>query len=336
MKELVSIVIPAYNIGDYLASCLDSVLAQTYERLEIVIVDDGSKDHTREVITAYAEKDTRIKPIFKENGGVTSARLRGVKEATGAWIGFVDGDDYVEPTMFEHLLQNAYQHDADISHCGYQMVFSNGKIDYYYNSGRLVVQDHETGVKDLVEGTFVEPGLVNKLYRRELLIDLEHDPLMDRSIRINEDLLMNYCLFKRANVSVHEDICPYHYVLRKGSAATSKINDYKLKDPLKVLDKLYADTADTPKTQEIIARRQVYQMIATATLGLNGQKELIASYRRQIRKRLRAELKTILGSHAMGMNLKVMALWAAVWPASYRWVHTLYGEISGSAHKFDV
>ena len=103
---MISIIIPAYNIQDYLGATLDSVLAQTYENLEIIVVNDGSRDNTADVIDSYAARDRRIKAIHKENGGVTSARLRGVAEATGAYIGFVDGDDYIEPQMYARLMEN--------------------------------------------------------------------------------------------------------------------------------------------------------------------------------------------------------------------------------------
>ena len=142
MNALISIIIPAYNIENYISTCLDSLLAQTYRDLEIIVVNDGSKDGTGAIMDTYAARDSRIMAIHKENGGVTSARLCGVKAATGDWIGFVDGDDIIEPDMYERLMANAVKHGADISHCGYRMVFPSGKVDYYYNTGRIVEQDN--------------------------------------------------------------------------------------------------------------------------------------------------------------------------------------------------
>ena len=121
---------------NYIGRCLDSILAQTHKRIEIIIVDDGSTDGTGIIIDQYASIDQRIIPIHKENGGVTSARIDGIKKASGEYLGFVDGDDYIEPEMFEKLLDNAIKYDADISHCGYQMVFP-GRVEYYYNTGRI-------------------------------------------------------------------------------------------------------------------------------------------------------------------------------------------------------
>lgn len=228
MDNKISIIVPAYNIETYLARTLDSVLAQTYRNIEVIVVNDGSKDGTGAVLDHYAAQDHRVKAIHKENGGVTSARLRGVAEATGEWIGFVDGDDLVEPDMYERLLENALKYDADISHCGYRMVFPS-RVDYYHNTGKLVEQDHDAGLRDLICGSFVEPALWNKLYRRALFTGITEK--MDFSIKINEDVLMNYWLFKASRKSVYEDFCPYHYILRPGSAATSKLNEHKLRDP---------------------------------------------------------------------------------------------------------
>lgn len=333
MKDLISIVIPAYNIQDYLGPTLDSILAQTYENTEIIIVNDGSKDSTGAVADSYAAKDGRIRVIHKENGGVTSARLRGVAEAKGAYIGFVDGDDFVEPQMYAHLMENLQKYNADISHCGYQMVFPS-RVDYYYNTGRLVAQENEQGCTDLLDGAFVEPALVNKLYRKELFVGLRE--WMDPSIRINEDLLMNFYLFRQSRMSVFEDLCHYHYVLRPGSAATSRLNEHKLKDPLRVLHLLLGETVDQPQWNAIVRRRIIYQLINTASLSLGDQKELIQPVRLEARRELRQRLWSALTDKRFGAKLKIMALWAAIWPWSYGFAHQVYLKISGLDKKYSL
>ena len=333
MSETISIIIPAYNIQDHLGPTLDSVLTQTYQDLEILVVNDGSTDGTAAVMEVYAAKDSRIRAIHKENGGVTSARLCGVAEATGAYIGFVDGDDHIEPEMYQRLLENLKQCDADISHCGYQMVFPS-RVDYYYNTGKMTIQQGKQGCTDLLDGGFVEPALVNKLYRRELFDGL--DAWMDRTVRINEDLLMNFYLFRQVGTAVFEDICPYHYVLRKGSASTSRLNIHKLQDPLKVLHLLLDETADVPEWKQIVERRLIYQLVGSATISLGQQRELILPCRKAARKELRKQIWGVMVGTACPVKLKVMALWAAVWPASYSWVHNMYAKISGIDKKFEV
>lgn len=332
MNEKITIIIPAFNLEQYLGKTLDSVLAQTYQNIEVIVVNDGSKDSTGSIMDRYAACDSRVRAIHKENGGVTSARLAGVREATGQWIGFVDGDDYAEPQMFERLLHNAKEHHADISHCGYQMIFPNGRIDYYHNTGRLVPQEGFQGCRDLLTSSFVEPALVTKLYRRELFDGLEE--WMDQSIRINEDLLMNYYLFLRAKTSVFEDVCLYHYVLRRGSAATSGLNIHKLEDPLKVT---HIILEDAPKAlHPVILAKLTRQLVSGATMGLGDQADLILPYRQSVRKELRQRLGDILTGGSCSLKLKIMALWAAVWPASYRFVHHIYARSSGLDKKYSL
>ena len=330
MNTKISVIVPAYNIENYLARTLDSILAQTYTNIEIVVVNDGSKDGTAAIIDRYAARDCRIKAIHKENGGVTSARLRGVAEATGEYIGFVDGDDCISSDMYARLVENAMTHGADISHCGYQMIFPSGRIDYYYNTGRIVEQDNTKGMWDLIEGGFVEPALWNKLYRRELFEGLSD--WMDMSIRINEDLLMNFYLFRQAKKSVFEDICPYRYILRPGSAATSKLNEHKLRDPMKVTRILLkeAPEADVP----VVYCKWVRMLIGGATILRGEQEDLIAPYRKENRRDLRRNLGEILRN--CGWKLKIMALWAAVWPWSYGFVHEMYMKVTGLDKKYSL
>ena len=334
MDELISVIIPAYNIEEYIAVTLDSVLDQTYRNLQIIVVNDGSSDGTGALLDDYARRDSRIQVIHKENGGVTSARLKGLSMAQGQYIGFVDGDDYIEPYMYEHLVDNLKAYQADISHCGYQMVFPSGKIDYYYNTGKVVLEKDTQGCTDLLDGKFVEPGLVNKLYRRELFEGLAK--WMDPTIRINEDLLMNFYLFRRAKVCVFEDVCPYHYVLRRGSAATSRINEHKLRDPLRVQHLLEQETAEASEWNRIVQRRLMYQLVNNAAMGLSSQKAMIRPFRKEARKELRQRLWKILKGNACGSKLKIMVLWVAVWPWSYNVVHRIYARVTGVDKKYAV
>ena len=334
MDALISVIIPAYNIEDYIAVTLDSVLAQTYQNLQIIVVNDGSKDGTGSVIDEYARRDSRIKAIHKENGGVTSARLRGLAEADGQYIGFVDGDDYIEPEMYERLMKNMNDHQADISHCGYQMVFPNGKVDYYHNTGNCLVQKESQGCTDLLDGSVIEPGLWNKLYHRKLFTGLEE--WLDPTIRINEDLLMNFYLFHQAGICVYEDVCPYHYILRRDSATKVGLNQYQLKDPLRVRRLLYQETVKVPQWHRIAEQRLMYQLVYSASIRLVDKKEMIKPFRKEARKELRQRLWQTLKGNACGKKLKLMVLWVAIWPASYQWVHSIYAKVTGVDKKYAV
>ena len=231
---MISVIVPAFNVEATIIRTLDSILAQTYPEIEIIVVDDGSIDVTGKIIDDYAFQHKQIVAIHTQNQGVTAARLTGVKHASGEWIGFVDGDDEIEPDMYEILLNNALRYETDISHCGYQMIFSDGRTSYFHNTGSLVIQDNLTGLKDLLDGSLVEPGLCNKIFRKALFNPLLHSSIMKKDIRINEDLLMNYILFSFARRSVFFDVCKYHYLIRASSASRTEMNQYKIFDPIRV------------------------------------------------------------------------------------------------------
>ena len=242
MKDKISVIVPAYNAEEYLAGCVDSILAQTYDNIELIVVNDGSVDNTAQILDLYATRFPNIKAIHQANGGVNSARLRGIREATGEWITFADSDDWIEPQGLEILLRNAKQYQADISHYGYQRNLPDGRVLYTYNTGRIVFQKGLQGCRDLLDGSFFEPGLCNKLYRRELFEKIEE--WIDRSIKINEDLLMNYFVFKNAQAAIFEDICPYHYVVHSGSATTVPLNAARIYDPIRVKEMILADAPE--------------------------------------------------------------------------------------------
>ena len=330
---LISIIVPAYNSEKYIAHCLDSILAQTYQNIEIIIVNDGSKDGTTDIINQYAAEHDRIHAIHQENGGVTRARLNGVAHANGEYIGFVDSDDEIEPDMYELLMNNALKYEADISHCGYAMVFPS-RVTPYYGTGLLAEQDHRKGLTDLFDGSRIEPGLWNKLFHKTLFHSLLHDDVMDQSIKINEDLLMNYYLFRESKKSVFEDVCKYRYLVHEGSAATSKVNRNKLTDPLKVRKILLKETADIPECQYILTRNIAGCLISLATMSVQTDPELIKPIRKDARRELRALVPEILKKHSRSLKLK--AVWAAYLPASYRLVHDLYLKITGLDRIYEI
>ena len=332
-QPVVSVVIPVYNVAPFLVRAVKSVQVQTWNCMEILLVDNGSTDGSSELVDQLAAADPRIVPLHVEKKGVSFARLEGVKAASGEWIGFVDGDDWIEPDMYARLLKNALQSNARISHCGYQMVFPS-RVDYYYNTGRLVLQDNLAGLKDLIEGAFVEPGLCNKLFHKSLFRQLLAPNGFDFHIRINEDLLMNYYLFKGSTRSVFEDFCPYHYMVRKNSTATSTLNEHALRDPIRV-KKMIRDDCGEEGLRRIAEEKLLDRLITDASRDWHANPELIKPHVKQTRKELRTDLFHYL-KLSISFQRKARAIWAATWPASYRWVHTAYSKLRGSDKKYEV
>ncbi len=123
----VSIIVPVYNVEEYLSRCVDSLLSQTHQDVEVILIDDASKDKSAQIIQEYASKDTRVKGFFQErNQGVSAARNRGLDEATGEWIAFCDGDDWYLPDFVETMLKKAEEGNADFAVCNYQIVSEGG------------------------------------------------------------------------------------------------------------------------------------------------------------------------------------------------------------------
>lgn len=333
-NDLISVIVPVYNISSHLRRSIGSILSQTYNNLEVIAVDDGSTDDSSAVLKELAADDARVRVLHQENGGVTKARLNGVAAARGEWIGFVDGDDYIEPDMYKRLLDNAVEYKADISHCGYQMVFPS-RVDYYYNTGRLIRQDQATGLKDLLEGSFVEPGLCNKLFRKSLFHSLLHSDVMDCGVKNTEDLLMNYYLFREAQSAVYEDFCPYWYMVRKGSAATASLNEHNLLDPLRVLKRLKAETEGDTPLRRIVNARLAGCLVRLATIRHGAQESLVGPCRKQARRELRAMLPELLRGE-YSRRTKLHASWASLWPWSYSAVHRVYSKLRGTDKKYEV
>ena len=319
-NDLISIIIPVFNLENELPRCLDSILTQSYQNIEVVVVDDGSSDGSADVMRRYSEKDSRIKPVFQENGGVTSARLHGVREASGQWIGFVDGDDKIESDMYERLLRNAAEYHADISHCGYQMCFDDGRIHYFHNTGLLVQQDKITALKELLSGSRIEPGLCNKLFHKTLFHSLLHGEAMPLDIEINEDLLMNYRLFSETERTVFEDWCPYHYIVRGASASRAKLNLHKIYDPIRVKEIIRRDAPAELRD----AAQQAY-----INTGINVCHSLMiegAECRADLRRVRDMMARETADFSLLGRKRKLMANMIVHVPGLYRLIYVLYSK----------
>lgn len=316
--DLISIIVPVFNIASYLPRCLDSLCTQTHRNLEIITVNDGSNDDSGAVLVEYAAKDSRIRVIHKANGGVTSARNAGIESAQGAFIGFCDGDDVVEANMYEHLLANLKKYNVDISHCGMSIDGLDGQQRFFYNTGDLYVHSHEESLKELLSAQRIEPSCCNKLYKRELFDSLQ----FDTTITINEDLLMNAMLFQRANKSVYEDVCLYHYIRREGSASKSSLNDKIVFHPVIVREKIM-DLFNNESTgiQSIACKNYLHANISTYSLLLKHEAGNYKSYRAQYRRNL---IEKKLELHLLPCSSRMHAYLIIYAPFLCKAVHALY------------
>ena len=216
MNPIISIIIPVYKVEPYIHKCLDSVCAQTYQNLDIILVDDGSPDTCGSICDEYAARDSRIRVIHKENGGLSSARNAGMAIARGDFIGFVDSDDWIEPDMFELLYRNMAAENAAISVCGHYQ-HENEKFSACGDSSYAVLSPREA-----IESVYCRNGFAivvwNKLFRKELFCNLCFP-----EGRIYEDAFIIFQLLDAAQKIVIDMKPKYHYLCRPGSIMTSPL-----------------------------------------------------------------------------------------------------------------
>lgn len=162
----ISIIVPVYNVEPYLRQCLDSIVSQSYQNLEIILVDDGSPDGCPAICDEYARQDNRIQVIHQKNGGVSAARNAGLDAATGDWIGWVDSDDWIEPDMYAYLLENALACGADMAVCG--RVERYPDHDVFWSCKESQQWNQEQTVVWLLEDSVLRNYLCDKLWRQEL------------------------------------------------------------------------------------------------------------------------------------------------------------------------
>ncbi len=222
-NSLISIIVPIFNVETYISECIESIQNQTYQNLQIILVDDGSVDQSGIICDKYALKDLRIEVIHQHNQGVVAARKHGLDRAKGKYIGFVDGDDYIEPDMYQMLIQEMERSKADFVHSGFWE--SNKKIEF--SNERIKVSEVRYKLlKDVILESYITPSNWSKLFKAHL-IKRAYDQL-DNDCSLGEDLLvLCVCILECNIISIVKDSY-YHYRVREGSLShKNEIGDLK-------------------------------------------------------------------------------------------------------------
>lgn len=231
-KPLLSVIIPIYNVENYLKRCLDTVVNQTYKNLEIICVDDGSVDNSGNIADEYAKKDSRIKVIHKDNGGLVSARKVGIKAARGMYAVPMDSDDYIELNMYEDLMQLILEYDADVVTSGLIRDYGSHIVEEYeripagfYHGDELL---REVLCKIVDTGSFYQPNItlnmINKIYKLEQYRQFQL--AVDDMINVGEDGAFLLPYFMSVSKLVISGKNYYHYCIRNDSTmGTKNAND---------------------------------------------------------------------------------------------------------------
>lgn len=216
--DLISIIVPVYNMEQYLERCMESIINQTYPTLEIILVDDGSTDRSPQLCDAYAKKDSRIRVVHKPNGGLSDARNAGLAIATGTYIGYVDSDDWIELDMYERMYSACVENGAQLAVCRYASEHSADAACHSMESGSgtVVPLSREELLKIYICGHdkyIIYNSVWSKLFHRDLVQDM----LFPKG-RNSEDIMYTTRAFCKLKKAVYLDTSLYHYVLdRAGS-----------------------------------------------------------------------------------------------------------------------
>lgn len=213
-NKKISVIVPVYNMEKYLGRCVDSILAQTYENIEVILVDDGSSDASPDICDRYAEADGRVRVIHKANGGLSSARNAGLDAATGDYIGFVDSDDYISPDMYRILAERLDGGDCEIANAMYVYAFEGGETA---PSRVPHTTDENISAEQFARELMLHAGDVSvctKLFRAEIF-----DGVRFPEGKLNEDLLFMLDVLARVRSIGFAAHIGYYYFVRSGSTS---------------------------------------------------------------------------------------------------------------------
>ena len=315
--NLISVIVPVYNVEKYLDQCVESIVNQTYKNLEIILVDDGSPDNCPAICDEWAKKDERIVVIHKNNGGLSSARNAGLDVAHGEYIGFVDSDDYIDSDMYEQLLNAITDEDAELSCCGRRIVDEQSSVQcdrYTHERTSYIGNDI---VKSLFYGNEFDEAMWDKLYKKSFFNNLRF-PIGE----VNEDIVLMVKKFSSLNTMVHLGAAKYYYRNNTQGITKSKYNG-KMSIVIKHLYEIKAFVVKTipqllPDYYFLQARYSCSQLI-NIYLSKGAKKEFYHDFK-AYRKLLIDSMKYVMKSKNISKKnkLHMMLLKYHLWGILYK------------------
>lgn len=286
MSDLITVIIPIYNVGTYVEATIKSLLAQSYKNIEIILVDDGSTDDSGGVCDKYAERDKRIKVIHKANGGVSSARNVGLEEAKGEYVAFVDGDDIVSADYIKSLYEMLKENDVDMSVQVYYNMFSAKKEKSVTENIDRVMSANEFMEFEILGCR--DTSVYVKLYRLEII--QSYNIRFDENITNLEDMLFLFQYLSKCNrVFYDTNQVNYYRTIRRDGVVFSKFQEHKLtafKAREYVYDALLARNDEKLLTKELTLELQdgIGFLVAMHSSGYRGER--VTYVRNYIKKRI--------------------------------------------------
>jgi len=290
---LVSVIVPVYNVEKYIRKCLHSIIVQTYENIEIILIDDGSSDNSGKIIDAYASRDPRIKVVHQRNSGLSAARNKGIEVSTGDYLTFIDSDDHITKDYVEYLYSLLKKDDfrSPLALCSLMNVYSSGKQTDCGDGSEKVLSGKDC-IEMMCYHDLVDTCAYAKLGKREL-----YDKVKFPVGQLFEDIATTYLLFDQCQTVACGFKPKYYYVIREDSIVTSSFKLNKL-DLLKMTDQMaeYVNQ-EYPDLKKATLRRQTYARFSTLNQMLDTkevpqEKEKIISFLKDNESEVLADPKT--------------------------------------------
>jgi glycosyltransferase involved in cell wall biosynthesis len=311
VEPLISVIVPTYNGEKYIGRCMESILCQTYGNLEIIVVNDGSTDNTNTILSQYAAKYNnddfqRIIIVNKKNGGIASARNKGLETAKGEYIGFVDHDDTIEKDMYETLVKNALKYNADISHCGTKTVYPEKTKIYCNNTGETFVQDNTQALNYLFKPGHGISTVWNKLYKAKLFENVKFNEDIKEGA---DDLLINYSLFSNANIIAFTDAAKYNWYQIAASVSYKSINIRGLGERRSVLINILKQIDPLQKEiYSIVFNLYIRYLFSVLKLKKSTLNDDCKAFQKEIKLELKKHMGAVIKANGLNLKYKIDCL----------------------------
>ena len=331
MENLISVIVPIYNVERYLPKCIESILNQTYKDLEIILVNDGSTDSSLNICQEYMLRDDRIKIVNKKNGGLSSARNAGLEIASGKYISFIDSDDFIHETMYEKMISLNIRCNTDICICDYY-TFANQEFcgfQYKDENSFFEIMDKEEVIKRYLLGNWIAAW--DKLYKRSLFDNLKFPEGI-----LNEDEAIMLFVFDKCNKICYLNEKLYYYLRREGSITTS----ISLKNNLHWIENsrknLFFIRNNYPLLIEEAQQRYYSSIIWTLhTIGYNRLKKY-SNEKKYLKRLLLKDINKVLCNKYIKISRKFAALFLVFSVSIYGMVRSVFSNIKKLLNRGEI
>ena len=312
----ISIIVPVYNVENYLENCIESILNQTFKDFELILVDDGSTDNSGKICDIYKKKDSRIKVIHKNNGGLSSARNTGLDIACGKYVGFVDSDDSIHPKMYEVLYNLIEKYKSDISCCNYKYTYDISNQNHEeLNLNEVIEMSNIESIEKLYDKDLGVKLVVawNKLYHKRLFDNIRY-----KVGRLHEDEFMAHRILYNSKKITYVDNELYYYLQREGSIMSKKSYKRKVDTLLSKSDRMrFCNKVGLTSMSDNICKTYEFEFFNLYKQLLNEDSEN-AEFLKEIRRDFILNLYILLRQKDIHIKEKISCLIFAVSPKVYR------------------